>query len=63
MHFKNSVRWNSAPITLSIKKKKETKLMIPDPDVDKGVQKVDVLYMTGGSSNSHNLLLNKLKYK
>lgn len=39
MQIETSMRWNSAPIILSIKKK----LPIPDPDVDKDGQKEETV--------------------
>lgn len=40
--IKTSMRWKSAPIISSIKKKKK-KLPILDPDVDKDVQKAGIV--------------------
>lgn len=50
MQIKVSVRWNSVPSAWSFFFLKE-KLAIPDPDVDKDVEKVEILYLdlAGGS--------------
>lgn len=47
MYIKTWARWNSAPTTLSTKKIYK-KLTIPNPGVDKDVQKVEILDITGG---------------
>lgn len=51
MLIKASGRWNSAPTLLAIREKVGN---TRDPYTDKDMEKVEILYIDGGSLNGHN---------